>query len=126
MAPRMSQKKNLQDFISEQLYFKKERLVDMQETRITMEIGTGLLPIATGEDGISLIFEYKKIKKAHKEETGKELEMVRIKDNVDIPKMQFQVSVDGNIDYIDVLTMSDQRQQSDRIMDVLKKYVIPQ
>ena len=119
-------KHTLKHFIDEQLYFddEQERMVSMitgtETTRL--ELGSALIPIATGENGNSLLFAIKTLRKQLEEKYGKELEKIRVIDNLDLSPNEYHILKDNVVVLKGRLETMNENNQITQIVSDLEPY----
>jgi len=93
-------KQNLQEFISEQIYFKDERMINMlpENEKIMLEIGSSLIPIADSEEPTSLLPSIKKLRTELKQDYNIDVDLIRVRDNISaLEPFEYQISRDGKV-----------------------------
>ena len=122
-------KQSLKGFLQEQIFLKRkdERWLKMidHESKIILEIGEGLIPIAISENSESLVTGIKKLREELRRIHHYDLDLINLKDNTkDLKAYEYQILVNDEIRLKKTLDVTDKNKQMDAILTNLKAIIL--
>ncbi len=121
-------KSTIRRFIQKQLYFNinDERTISMIEKSDStiLEIGVGLIPIASNELGEPLLKAIKETREKLEKIYSEKLKLVRVRDNEDLEPLAYQIIFESEIITKSKVTSNDYNEQVSTIIESLKPYLL--
>lgn len=120
-------KRNLEDFVREQLYFKNHEITNLVSYigRVTIEIGEGLVPLVVSDDEISLIHAIKILKAEFKNKYDEEVDLIWVKDNVEeLDMLEYQIVQDDKVLVKKTIFFDERTQQIEHIISNLRAVLL--
>jgi len=121
-------KSTIRRFIQEQLYFNinDERTISMIEKSDStiLEIGVGLIPIASNELGEPLLKAIKETRENLEKIYSEKLKLVRVRDNIDLEPLAYQIIFENEIITKSKVTSIDHNDQVSTIVEALKPFLL--
>ncbi len=120
-------KQDVHEFISEQLYFKNERLIMMitSAENLILEIGQNLIPNATSDNDVALITAVKSLRQDLLDNHSLSLATMHIKDNTDVLNPdEFQIIQNNAVILKDSVSGFEKNKQINYIISRLKSLLV--
>ena len=122
-------KQSLKGFLEEQIFLKRkdERWLNMvdHKSKIVLEIGEGLIPIAISENSESLVTGIKKLREELRSVHHYDLDLINLKDNTkDLKAYEYRILINDAVRLKKTLNETDKNKQMDAILTNLKAVIL--
>lgn len=122
-----SSKRNIKEFIKEQIYFQNnnERMLNMNNDHIILEIGEDLIPLADVQVDGKLLNSIKNLRLQIEKKYKSKVDLIRVRDNPDVlTSNEYRILKDGNEVVRKTLDGSLSGEQNDIILADIKKIIL--